>query len=224
VEQHPTRFDRTRRILECGLMPNFATADANTAIAIARALVEGGCPVVEFLNRGAGAAAAFERLAEWARRESPGMLLGAGTITEAGSAAQFINAGAEFIVAPNLNRGVAAVCNRLGVPYIPGCGTATEISDALAAGVDVVKLFPAPFLGGPAAVRALRGPFPHVQLMPSGGVEADDDSLRAWFEAGVAAVSVGGALVSGRIVAEGRWDQLRAETSRVVATIAAIRR
>jgi 2-dehydro-3-deoxyphosphogluconate aldolase/(4S)-4-hydroxy-2-oxoglutarate aldolase len=218
-----TRFQRTKRILECGLMPNFATGDGQQAICVAMALHEGGCPLVEFLNRGPGAAGAFAELAAWQRRHAPGMLLGAGTITEPATAAQFIHAGAEFIVAPNFNIEVAAVCHRLGIPYIPGCGTATEMSDAMASGVDIVKFFPAPFLGGPAAVRALLGPFPHALVMPSGGVETDEASLRAWFGAGVAAVSVGGALVSQTSVESGDWDGLSRETARVMELIRTIR-
>jgi 2-dehydro-3-deoxyphosphogluconate aldolase/(4S)-4-hydroxy-2-oxoglutarate aldolase len=222
------RFRRTRpyvtvRIIERGVMPNFATGDPETAIGVARAILEGGCDVLEFLNRGPGAAAAFEALAAWARAEAPSLLLGAGTITEPASAAQFINAGAAFIVGPNFNAEVAAICGRLGVPYVPGCGTATEVSNALAAGADIVKLFPAPFLGGPPAVRALLGPFPHALFMPSGGVETDEASLRGWFAAGVAAVSIGGALISADVLARRDWAALTAETARVVKTIDAVR-
>jgi 2-dehydro-3-deoxyphosphogluconate aldolase/(4S)-4-hydroxy-2-oxoglutarate aldolase len=219
-----SRHALTARILSTKLMPNFATSHDEISRGVARAVLAGGCDVLEFLNRGDGAAACFARLAEWARKEAPALLLGAGTITEPGSAAQFINAGALFIVGPNFHPGVADVCNRAGIPYVPGCGTATEVSNAMAAGSDIIKFFPAPFLGGPAAVKALRGPFPQVLFMPSGGVETDLASLQAWFGAGVAAVSVGGALVSEKIVLERDWNTLEDETHRVMALIGEITR
>ena len=214
-----TRAGVTQFIVDGGLMPNFATTDEAAAIGVAQAVLAGGCPVLEFLNRGDGAAATFECLAAWARTNAPDLLLGAGTITEAGTAARFINSGARFVVGPNFNPDVAVVCNRLGIPYVPGCGTATEMSDALAAGADIVKFFPAPFLGGPPAVKALLGPFPDMLVMPSGGVETSRESLEGWFAAGVAAVSVGGSLISAQILAERDWARLEEETARVIGIV-----
>lgn len=223
MERQRTRIATTCQLLEVGVMPNFASTDDEVAVGVARAVLAGGCPVLEFLNRGVGAAGTFERLAAWARAEAPGLLLGAGTITEPASAAQFINAGAAFIVGPNFHPEVARLCNRLGIPYVPGCGTATEVGDALAAGVDIVKFFPAPSLGGPAAIRAILGPYPHALLMPSGGVETGETALRAWFEAGVAAVSIGGTLISSRILADRDWSTLAADTASVMAIVGRVR-
>lgn len=219
-----TRIGLTNAILECGLMPNFATTEFDIALGVARATWSGGCPILEFLNRGVGAAAVFARLAEQMRVEAPDLLLGAGTVTEPGSAAEFINAGAAFIVGPNSNPAVAAVCGRMGIPYVPGCGTATEIGDAMASGSDIIKFFPAPFLGGPGAVRALLGPYPHLVLLPSGGVETGEDSLRSWFDAGVSAVSVGGSLISAEIVGTRDWDGLAARTQEVMAAVRRVRK
>ncbi|MGD9932790.1 MAG: bifunctional 4-hydroxy-2-oxoglutarate aldolase/2-dehydro-3-deoxy-phosphogluconate aldolase [Dehalococcoidia bacterium] len=219
-----TRLGLATAILDCGLMPNFATTDFEIALGVARATWAGGCPVLEFLNRGVGAAAVFARLAEQMRTEAPDLLLGAGTVTEPGSAAEFINAGAAFIVGPNSNPAVAAVCGRMGIPYVPGCGTVTEIGDAMAAGSDIVKFFPAPFLGGPAAVKALLGPYPHLVLLPSGGVETSEAALRDWFDAGVGAVSVGAALISSELVGRRDWDELAARTAEVMAIVRAARK
>ena len=218
-----TRFGLTAAILESGLMPNFATDDIEVARGIAQACADGGCSLLEFLNRGVGAPAAFGALAPWMREHTPNVLLGAGTVLDGPTAAQFIHAGAAFIVAPNLNPDVAKVCNRLAIPYIPGCGTATEISNAMEMGVDIVKFFPAPFLGGPAAVKALLGPFPQAMFMPSGGVEVDEASLRAWFGAGVAAVSVGGSLLAPDLIAARDWPALADRIRKAVDLVATIR-
>ena len=219
-----TRHATVGQILASGLMPNFTADTFEAAFGVARATFAGGCTVLEFLNRGPAAAGVFAQLAERCRAELPGLLLGGGTITEAATAGQYINAGAAFIVAPNFNAEVAALCNRRGVPYLPGCGTATEISDALAAGSDIAKVFPGPSLGGPGFVRAVLGPLPHALLMPSGGVGIEDHELAEWFGAGVGCVSIGSDLLPARDIASADWPAIEARVRTVVERIARVRR
>jgi 2-dehydro-3-deoxyphosphogluconate aldolase/(4S)-4-hydroxy-2-oxoglutarate aldolase len=207
------------RIRGCGLVPGFSAADELVARAVAQAIAGGGCEVLEFFNRGPGALDVFRQLAGWAKDALPGVLLGAGTITNPEEATAFSGAGAAFLVGPNLDLEVARLCSERDTLYVPGCATATEVSQALRAGVSLVKLFPARELGGPAFVKALLGPFPGTLFMPSGGVETEDESLARWFAAGAACVSVGGALVSDSVMASGDWARLRADTARVMAVV-----
>jgi 2-dehydro-3-deoxyphosphogluconate aldolase/(4S)-4-hydroxy-2-oxoglutarate aldolase len=132
---------------------------------------------------------ALEAVARAARAGSP---IGAGTIGTPGTATAFAEAGASFLVSPGLAPGVAGAAAAAGVPYVPGAVTPTEIAATLDAGAAAVKLFPAS-LGGPRYLRDLRGPFPDVRFVPTGGVAVDD--VPAWLEAGAACVGLGSALV-----------------------------
>jgi 2-dehydro-3-deoxyphosphogluconate aldolase/(4S)-4-hydroxy-2-oxoglutarate aldolase len=208
-----------RRILACGLVPGFSAADERAARGVSGAIAGGGCDVLEFFNRGPGALDVFVRLAAWAKKALPGILLGAGTITNQEEAWAFSEAGAAFLVGPNLDLDVARFCAERDMLYVPGCGTATEVSQAFRAGLRLVKLFPARELGGLAFLKALLGPFPGALFMPSGGVDTDADSLARWFAAGAACVSVGGALVSEAIIANEDWATLRADTARVMGVV-----
>lgn len=119
------------------------------------------------------------------------MVVGAGTVMDAITARIAIIAGAEFIVSPNMVPEISAVCNTYGIPYLPGCGTVTEVADALATGVEVVKVFPGGILG-PAFIKNVHGPIPHVEMMPSGGVSLDN--MDQWIDNGAWAVGIGSAL------------------------------
>ena len=121
-------------------------------------------------------------------------MVGAGTVLDSETARIAVLAGARFVVGPSLNRGVARLSNRYGVPYIPGAGTAGEVVKAMEAGADIVKVFPGETLG-PSFVKAILGPLPHASLMPTGGVSVDNVS--DWIAAGAVAVGAGGALTSG---------------------------
>jgi 2-dehydro-3-deoxyphosphogluconate aldolase/(4S)-4-hydroxy-2-oxoglutarate aldolase len=131
----------------------------------------------------------------WVRTERPDAILGAGTIYEPSTAALFIDADAAFVVSPILNPDVARLCNRRRVPYLPGCGTATEISAAEELGVEIVKLFPAAAYDGPAFIRGIHGPSPLTRIMPT-NVAATEEATRAWFAAGAACLGVGPQLIT----------------------------
>ena len=206
-----------------GVVPVFYNGDIEKAQNIARACVAGGIRVLEFTNRGDHAWEVFSRLDRFCAAELPEAILGAGSVLDAGTASIYVSNGASFIVGPVTNPDVAKVCNRRKVPYIPGCGTASEISNAEELGADIVKIFPGAAVGGPGFVKDVLAPMPWSSIMPTGGVDITEASLRPWFEAGVCAVGMGSRLVSSDVVANGDWSTLETRSRDVVALIKVIR-
>ncbi|MGE5224957.1 MAG: bifunctional 4-hydroxy-2-oxoglutarate aldolase/2-dehydro-3-deoxy-phosphogluconate aldolase, partial [Omnitrophica WOR_2 bacterium] len=129
----------------------------------------------------------------------------AGSILDAPTAALYIAAGANFIVAPNFNSEVARLCNRRKIPYIPGCSTPSEISAAEEAGAEIVKIFPA----DPELIKAVLGPMPWSRLMPAGGVEVSQESVQKWIKAGACALGVGSQLITKQALASKNYDVIR---------------
>ncbi|MBJ6110511.1 bifunctional 4-hydroxy-2-oxoglutarate aldolase/2-dehydro-3-deoxy-phosphogluconate aldolase [Hymenobacter sp. BT523] len=180
-------------LLRYPVVPVFYHADVAYAQRILQACYAGGIRVFEFVNRGEKALEVFEQLQAFVAEQCPDMVLGIGTIYKAEEAAQFIAAGAEFVVQPVATAEVADVCRTRNVPWLPGAMTPTEIYHASQFGAAVVKIFPGNVVG-PDYVKALRGPMPHIKLMVTGGVEPTEASLSAWFGAGVNAVGMGSQL------------------------------
>jgi len=203
-----------------GLVPVFYHSDVDVAREVARRLVSGGLSTIEFTNRGDGAIEVLADLLRWARTELPELIVGVGSVVEAATAGQVIDLGANFVFAPALSAEVAATCNGRNIPYVPGCGTLTEIQTAYRLGCDFVKLFPAGSIGGPSFLSAIRAPCPWVQAVPTGGVEPTVDSMKAWFDAGAPAVGMGSKLLPGDLIRSNDWDGLEA---RVGAAVAAVR-
>lgn len=164
---------------------------AKKAFDTSKAIVAGGVKVLEVTFTINGAEKVITQLKD--EYKNQGIMIGAGTVLDSMTARIAIMAGATFIVSPTFNRGTAKLCNLYQVPYIPGCGTVGEIQDALTYGSDIVKLFPGDVLK-PAFIRSVKGPLPHVNLMPSGGVHLGN--IGEWIAAGVVAVSVGSHLTS----------------------------
>jgi 2-dehydro-3-deoxyphosphogluconate aldolase/(4S)-4-hydroxy-2-oxoglutarate aldolase len=189
------RLSVLRTMLEVGAVPTFTPLDADAGRRVLRACAGAGAPVVELTNRAVGTLAVFRDLVEWAGTELPDVILGAGTIYDAATAALFIDAGAKFIVSPIFGSDVARLCNRRRVAYLPGCGTATEISRAEEFGVEIVKLFPAAAFDGPAFIRAIRATSPTTRIMPT-NVEATEEATREWFAAGAACLGIGPRLIT----------------------------
>src|SRR5690606_10321879 len=149
-------------------------------LSVIRACAAGGAPVVEFTNRGDFACDLFGDIARELQRTDPDIILGIGSVVDAGTAALFLNRGARFVVSPCLVEEVARVCNRRVTAYFPGCGSVTEIGLAHELGCDIVKLFPGSSVGGPDFVKAVLGPMPWTRIMPTGGVDPDPDSIAKW--------------------------------------------
>ncbi len=204
---------------EQGLVPLFYHGDVVTAKEVIKALADGGSRLVEFTNRGDRAFEVFRELAPYVAKELPEVILGVGSVLDVPTAGLYINLGAEFIVGSVLNPEVAKLCNRRKVPYIPGCGSASEISQAEELGAEICKVFPASQLGGPAFIKAVKAPTPWSKLMPTGGVRASYEDLKAWFDAGVACVGMGSALVRKDLVVARDWEGLAAHTRQCLAWV-----
>jgi 2-dehydro-3-deoxyphosphogluconate aldolase/(4S)-4-hydroxy-2-oxoglutarate aldolase len=192
------------KIQRDGLIPLFYHPDPVTCRSVAQAVFQSGCNSIEFTNRGEGALQAFESIVAHARSAHPGGLVGAGSINDAKTAEQFLSLGADFIVGPGFDEGVAHLCNRQRILYIPGCATVTEILTATRHEAELIKLFPADALGGPGFVKALKGPLPWLKAVVTGGVRATEESLTEWFTAGAEVLGLGSDLISKDVL--GRSD------------------
>ena len=179
------------RLRDVGIIPIVRATSADVAVPVAEALLQAGLPVVEITMTVPNAITAIGAVA---KRFAGKLLLGAGTVTDAEMCKHAVEAGAEFIVTPCLVPQVIDAAKRAGVAVLPGALTPTEIFEAFRAGGDMVKVFPVQNVGGAAYLRALRGPFPDIPLVPTGGVTLDN--IGDMFKAGAAAVGVGSELVS----------------------------
>ncbi len=159
------------------------------------AMIEGGVTAIEITFSVPNAIAVIKSVKE---RFGSNIILGAGTVLNPSDAAGAVRAGAEYIVSPNTNPEVIGISKRLGVPVMPGAFTPTEVVNAWAAGADVVKIFPAS-VGGPAYIKALRGPLPHIPMMPTGGV--NDKTAGPFIEAGAFALGAGSNLFDKKLLA-----------------------
>lgn len=213
------RLEVLNTIVDIGLVPVFYHPDVEVAKNIAAACASGGARVVEFTNRGDFAPDVFKELSLYLAQEHPDVILGVGSVVDAPTAALYIAYGANFVVGPLLNSEVARLCNRRKIAYSPGCGSASEISVAEELGVEIVKVFPGTSVGGPAFVRSVLGPCPWTSIMPTGGVDATEESIMAWFGAGVACVGIGSKLVRKDWVAAGDWMAITVQVRRVLAWI-----
>jgi 2-dehydro-3-deoxyphosphogluconate aldolase/(4S)-4-hydroxy-2-oxoglutarate aldolase len=218
-----TRLQVLNSVLETGMVPVFYSPIVEAAREVAKACAAGGCLLLEFTNRGDHAWEVFSELEKYCARELPELILGVGSVVDPGTASLYINCGASFVVGPVLNPEVARACNRRKIPYMPGCGTLSEISQAEELGCEIVKIFPGKEVGGPGFVKSVRGPCPWVSIMPTGGVEPTEASLRAWFEAGVACVGMGSNLISRDMLKAGDYEGIAARVRGTLTLIRAIR-
>ncbi|MBR4218404.1 MAG: bifunctional 4-hydroxy-2-oxoglutarate aldolase/2-dehydro-3-deoxy-phosphogluconate aldolase [Bacteroidales bacterium] len=206
-----------------GMVPVFYHADIEVAKKVMAACYEGGVRVFEFTNRGEFAHEIFAQLSKFAAQHCPDMILGAGSVVDAGTASLYLQLGANFIVGPLFNAEVARVCNRRLVPYVPGCGTVTEIGTAQEAGCDVCKIFPAGEVGGPAFVKNIKAPMPWSMLMVTGGVDPSADNISAWMKAGVTCVGMGSKLFPKEVIAAQEWQKITEKCKEVLAVVAQYR-
>lgn len=214
-----TRLEVLNTIVDTGLVPVFYHPDIDVARRMVAAIAAGGCRLFEFTNRGDFALDVFKELAQYCQRELPRVILGAGSIVDAPTAALYAANGAEFVVGPVLNEAVARFCNRRKLAYMPGCATPSEISAAEELGVEIVKVFPADSIGGPEFVKSILGPCPWTRIMVTGGVEASRDSLVAWFKAGVVGVGVGSKLMRKELIAANNYEAITTQTAEILGWI-----
>jgi 2-dehydro-3-deoxyphosphogluconate aldolase / (4S)-4-hydroxy-2-oxoglutarate aldolase len=210
-------------MLDVGLVPLFYSDDLELAKGLVGACAAEGARVVEFTNRGDRAWTVFTELAAWTASEHPEVALGVGSVLDGATAALFIASGADFVVSPILSEEASLVCNRRKVAYLPGCGSVSEISRAEELGAEIVKVFPAGQVGGPAFVKSVLGPMPWTRIMPSGGVDLTEESIGAWLRAGAACVGMGSQLLTGKLLKARDLDGVRANVREALTFVAAAR-
>ena len=221
-----SRFSRIEVALEMrrqGVIPVFYHADTELCKEVLKASYAAGIRVFEFTNRGDFAHEVFGTLNRWAATELPELMLGVGSVVDAPTAALYIQLGAAFVVSPLLNEEMAPICNRRKILWAPGCGSLSEIGRAEELGAEIVKIFPGSSVGGPEFVKAVKGPCPWSSIMPTGGVEPTEESLRAWFKAGVTCVGMGSNLFPKKLIEARDWGAITDTINRVRAIIASVR-
>jgi len=182
------KFEVLSRLINSGVVAVIRGDSVDGAIKLAKAAAKGGIVGLEITFTVPGAEEVIEKLNE--DKDAP-YIVGAGTVLDAPTARTAILKGAHFIVSPSFDKEVAETCNLYQVPYFPGCMTPTEVVTALRAGADIIKVFPGSAVG-PSYFKALHGPFPQANLLPSGGV--DLDNVQEWIKCGAIGVSAGSSL------------------------------
>lgn len=218
-----TRLQVAAKMAEQGMVPLFYNPDVELCKAIVKACYDGGARLLEFTNRGDYAHEVFRELNKYCEAELPEMILGVGSVTDAGAASLYMQIGANFIVTPVLREDIAIVCNRKKVLWSPGCGTLTEICRAEELGCEIVKLFPGGTYGA-SFVKAIKGPQPWTSVMPTGGVSPTKENLSEWFAAGVTCVGMGSKLITKEIVANKDVKTLKGNVSKALALIEKLRK
>jgi 2-dehydro-3-deoxyphosphogluconate aldolase/(4S)-4-hydroxy-2-oxoglutarate aldolase len=205
-------------IKDIGIVPVVRTATAEGAIKAIEAIYRGGVRAAEITMTVPGAIRALEKVAD---QFGDKIVLGAGTVLDPETARACMLAGAEFFVTPSLKLSTIEMVKRYSKVICPGALTPTEVVTAWEAGADIVKIFPCGNVGGPKYIKALRGPFPHIDMIPTGGVnlETTGDFLKA----GACAVAVGGELVDAKTIKEGRFDIIEERARQYLAAVAKAR-
>lgn len=207
-----------RGIREIGIVPVVRTASAESAILAIDAIYRGGIRAAEITMTVPGALRALEKVAD---AYGDRIVLGAGTVLDPETARACMLAGAEFFVTPALNLKTIEIAKRYSKVICPGALTPTEVVTAWEAGADVIKIFPADSVGGAKYIKALKGPLPQIEMIPTGGVSVETcgDFLRA----GACAVAVGGELVNARLIETGDYAEIEKRARAFVHAVAAAR-
>jgi 2-dehydro-3-deoxyphosphogluconate aldolase/(4S)-4-hydroxy-2-oxoglutarate aldolase len=210
-------------MMDQGVIPVFYHPDVEVCKNVIQACANGGAKCVEFTNRGVFAAHVFLAVARHFATTDKSVIMGVGSVVDAPTAGIYIANGAKFVVGPLLNADVAKVCNRRKIPYSPGCGSMSEISCAEELGCEIVKVFPGESVGGPDFVKAVLAPCPWTRIMPTGGVDCTEESLRQWFNAGVACVGMGSKLITKQLLDAKDYAGIQKKVRDTIALIRTIR-
>ena len=218
-----SRLEVVTKMMETGMVPLFYHSDIEVAKKTLKACYQGGARLLEFTSRGDFAYQIFDQLNKYVLDELPEMIMGVGSITDAAAASLYMQLGANFIVTPVLREDIAIVCNRRKILWSAGCGSLTEISKAEELGGEIIKLFPGSTYG-PDFVKAVKGPQPWTNIMPTGGVSTEEDNLKAWFESGVVCVGMGSKLISNEILANEDYNGLQKKVKNTLELIQKIKK
>ncbi len=208
-------------ILDQGLLPLFFYEDPQVSLEIVKTLYKAGIRTLEYTNRGPAALENF-RFLKQELKEHQDLHLGIGTIKTVAEAEAFLEAGADYIVAPIVSPEVGQRVKEAGMLWIPGCFTPTEIHTAQQNGAALIKVFPANIVG-PAFISSIKELFPGQLFMPTGGVEMEESNLKGWFKAGVCAVGMGSKLISKDVLANRQYDHLLQQTQQAIQLVQAAR-
>jgi 2-dehydro-3-deoxyphosphogluconate aldolase/(4S)-4-hydroxy-2-oxoglutarate aldolase len=204
-----------KSILEIGVVPVVRTSSAETAVRAIEAVYRGGIRAAEVTMTVPGAIRALEKLAD---EFGDKIILGAGTVLDPETARACMLAGAEFFVTPALNVKTIEIARRYSKAIMPGALTPTEVLAAWEAGADMVKVFPCGAVGGPKYIRALKAPFPQIEMIPTGGVNLE--TTAEFLKAGASAVAVGAELIDAKTIEEGRYEVFEDRARRFLAEVA----
>ena len=206
-------------IINSGMIPVFYHEDLEVCKNVIQACYNGGLRIFEYTNRGNKALENYPLLQDFIKINCQGLLLGIGSVNNLKQAKKFIELNADFIVSPIFDPEIAEVCQSEDVYWVPGCATLTEISVAERAGADIIKIFPGNVLG-PAFVKAVLGPMPHLKIMPTGGVAPTKENLEAWFRAGVVSVGMGSKLLTKEAIKSPKdMEKMVSETLNIIKEI-----
>jgi 2-dehydro-3-deoxyphosphogluconate aldolase/(4S)-4-hydroxy-2-oxoglutarate aldolase len=205
-------------ITDVGIVPVVRASSAEAAIQAVEACYNGGIRAAEITMTVPGAIRALEKVAD---RFGGKLVLGAGTVLDPETARACMLAGAEFFVTPSLRVSTIEMAKRYSKVICPGALTPTEVLTAWEAGADVVKVFPCGNVGGAKYIKALKGPFPHIEMIPTGGVNLE--TAGEFLKAGACAVAVGGELADAKSLKEGRLDVIEERARQYLAAIAKAR-
>ncbi|MEM6966357.1 MAG: bifunctional 4-hydroxy-2-oxoglutarate aldolase/2-dehydro-3-deoxy-phosphogluconate aldolase [Bacteroidota bacterium] len=217
-----TRIEVALKMKEQGMVPLFYHGDIEVAKRLLQAIYSGGARLLEFTNRGDYAHEVFAALYKYAQKEMPDLMMGVGSVTDAGTASLYMQLGANFIVTPVLREDIAIVCNRKKVLWSPGCGSLTEIAKAEELGCEIVKLFPGSVYG-PNFIKSIIAPQPWTHIMPTGGVSTDFENLKGWFQAGAYCVGMGSKLMAKHTSGAFDFEKIESLTVKVLSDIEKIR-
>lgn len=205
-------------IIDIGIVPVVRTTSAESAIRAIEAIYQGGIRAAEITMTVPGAIRALEKVAD---QFGDKIVLGAGTVLDPETARACMLAGAEFFVTPSLNVKTIEMARRYSKAMMPGALTPTEVLTAWEAGADVVKVFPCGNVGGAKYIKALKGPFPQIEMIPTGGVNLE--TAGEFLKAGACAVAVGGELVDAKLIKDSRYDEIEKRARQYLEVIAKAR-
>jgi 2-dehydro-3-deoxyphosphogluconate aldolase/(4S)-4-hydroxy-2-oxoglutarate aldolase len=209
-----TKEENRKRITDVGIVPVVRAASPQQALLAAEAVCAGGIPIVEVTMTVPGAIEVIRQLAKTAGKD---ILVGAGTVLDSETAQRCLDAGAEFLVSPDLDLATVKLAREKGILVMAGALTPTEVMAAWKAGSDLIKIFPCGAVGGAKYIKALKGPFPQVPLIPTGGVSLD--TAADFILAGAEALGVGGELVSASALKSGNGKEITEAARRFIAIV-----
>ena len=205
-----------KKIEKNRLIPLFYHDDIKVCEEVLNVINRCNLPVLEFTNRGSNAVDNFNRLIN--SSENSEIYLGAGSIKSDNEAKVFIDLGASFIVSPFFDKGIALICKKNDIPYIPGCGSLTEMITAEKHGAKLLKLFPGGVYG-PKFISSVLSPCPWLKIMPTGGVTAEIENISQWFNSGAFCIGMGSKLISKQFILDNNFGALKNHILNVIEII-----